>query len=133
MDEQIKLIVIDDQELYLNSIKDYIDICNYSGKIDVIYERSAQKGLEKIKDDSSSLVILDAHIKDMNSMDFLHLAKGRDVKIILVSDKPSSSIKISALDNGAIAYFPKMYEPEDLDNLFELIVKLGDKGQLPIN
>ncbi len=133
MDEQIKLVVIDDQDSYVKSIKDYIDICNYSGKIEVFYENSAKKALKKIKKDTPSLIILDAHVLDMNSMDFLHEIKSNDIKTILVSDIPSSSIKFSALDNGAIAYFPKMYEPEDLDPLFELIMKIGEKEQLPIN
>ena len=62
MNNCINLVVVDNQDNYANLIKDYIDICNYKGKIEVLYQDNVKNALKEVAKDPSSIVILDAYI-----------------------------------------------------------------------
>ena len=123
MNDCINLIVIDNQENYANIIKDYIDVCNYNGKIEVDYQNNVSNALKEISKFPNSIVILDAYIDDTNSIDFLNSLNDKNITTFLVSDNPSSEIKNTAINHGATGFLIKKYELEDLDPLFEMILK----------
>lgn len=130
MNDLINLIVIDNQENYFNTIKDYIEICNYNDKINAKFECKIKNALKEISTNPNIVVILDAYISGAKSLEFLDKMNGKNLSMILVSDNPSKEIEECAINHGALAFFPKKYEPEDLDPLFELIVKQADNDVL---
>ena len=132
MNDCINLIVIDNQENYANTIKDYIDVCNYKGKIEVIYQNKTSNVLKEISKDPNSIVILDAYIDDANSIDFLNSLSDKNITTFLVSDNPTNEIKNTAINHGASAFLIKKYEIEDLDPLFEMILK-HSKDEVVLN
>lgn len=123
MNNCINLVVVDNQDNYANLIKDYIDICNYKGKIEVSYQDNVKNALKEVAKDPSSIVILDAYIDDANSIDILNSLNNQNITTFLVSDNPSSEIKNAAINHGASEFLIKRYDVEDLDPLFEMILK----------
>lgn len=131
--ENINLIIIDNQQDYYNAICDYIDICNYKDKIAATFENEINVAKDDIKNTPNSIVILDAYLENENSLDFLDYINSKNITSVLVSDNTSSSLKNLALKKGAIAYLIKKYTLEDLDPLFELILKNAPKTDDYVN
>lgn len=121
--DNINLLIIDNQQDYFNAICDYIEICNYKDKISATFENEVNVAKDDIVKSSNSIVILDAYLENENSLELLEYINSKHLTSVLVSDNPSNDLKSLALKKGAIAYFNKKYTLEDLDPLFELILK----------
>lgn len=117
----IKLLVVDEQSGYCDLIREHAEICSHN--IDILCEcvNSGKEAIAKIASWKPSVILLDAHLKDVNSFEVLDSCREGRATVVVASDFCSREIMDSARDHGASGYVTKSESPEEIEALlFEL-------------
>lgn len=115
---RIKLLLIDDEEGYLNVLTKRIR----RRKIDAIPAKSGYEGVEKIIKDDFDVCVLDLKMADIYGLELLKMFRliAPQMPVIMLTGHGSHYAAQTALELGAFAYLNK---PCELDELIEIIQK----------
>lgn len=117
----IKLLVVDEQASYCDLIREHAEICSHH--VDIVCEcvNSGKDAIEKIASWKPSVILLDAHLNDVNSFEVLQSCREGRATVVVASDHCSREIMDSARSHGASGYVTKSENPEEIEALlFEL-------------
>ncbi len=104
------LIVEDDVEIAMLE-KDYLEINGY----EVEMAKDGNKALEKIKENSYDLILLDIMLPSRNGYDICREVRDLvDIPILMVTARTDSSDKIRGLGLGADDFITKPFDPAEL-------------------
>ncbi|NLF25227.1 MAG: hypothetical protein GX589_06160, partial [Deltaproteobacteria bacterium] len=118
------LLFVHDQEDYCNLFKEQVDLNSHLYKIDCQCTTSGHQALRMIREWRPSVVLLDAHIGDVNSFQVLDGCKGIEVAVIVTSDINSQEIEKSAEKHGACGYCHLLDDPESIEHMLKQIVNM---------
>ncbi len=111
--EQIKILLVDDEENVLRSLKRLF----FDEDYEIITAASGEEGLKLLEQEQPQIVISDYRMPSMSGVDFLREVYNRrpeTVRIVLSGYADTASI-ISAINEGQIYKFiPKPWDDEDL-------------------
>lgn len=117
----IKLLVVDEQAGYCDLIREHAEICSHQVEILCECVNSGREALERIANWRPSVILLDAHLHDMNCFDVLESCREGRATVVVSSDHCSKEIMDSARDHGASGYITKSESPDQIEALlFEL-------------
>jgi DNA-binding NarL/FixJ family response regulator len=122
----LRLLVVNDQREYCEHLKEQVDLNSHLYQIECQYTTSGKKALQMIKQWHPAVVLLDAHIGDINSFKVLQRCKGGAASIIVTSEFVSRDIEQSAMRNGATGYYATIDDPEGIEHLIEQIMTMAD-------
>lgn len=109
--EQISVLVADDDREIVESIAIFLKAENY----DVIKAYNGREALEKARENSVQLIILDIMMPEMDGIrTLLKLREEKNLPVILLSAKSEDSDKIFGLTAGADDYVTKPFNPSEL-------------------
>lgn len=109
--EQISVLVADDDREIVESIAIFLKAENY----DVIKAYNGREALEKARENSVQLIILDIMMPEMDGIrTLLKLREEKNLPVILLSAKSEDSDKIFGLTTGADDYVTKPFNPSEL-------------------
>ena len=109
--EQISVLVADDDREIVESIAIFLKAENY----DVIKAYNGREALEKARENSIQLIILDIMMPEMDGIrTLLKLREEKNLPVILLSAKSEDSDKIFGLTAGADDYVTKPFNPSEL-------------------
>lgn len=111
--EEIKVLIVDDEELVLRSLRRLLMDENYT----ILTATSGEEGLEILQREEPQIIISDYRMPDMNGVDFLRKAYLRipDSVRIIISGYADISAIIGAINEGRIYKFiPKPWNDEEL-------------------
>ncbi len=113
----VKLLVVDEQPGYCELIREHAEICSH--QIDIIceYVTSGREAIEKIAEWKPSVILLDAHLQDINSFEVLESCREGRATVVVASDHCSRAIMDSARERGASGYVTKSENPEEIEAL----------------
>ena len=117
--KEIRLLVIDEQRDYFQTIQDYAEMCSHEYSIECTFA-CEEDITDKLYSWHPSLVIVDAYVgKDAFSV----VKKCRDagVSVIVVSETLIPEVEISLKDLGANGYLSKSQDPDDMDFILAYI------------
>jgi len=122
-----RILVVDDDPNFRNLSVNWLR--NY----EVVAVESAREGLELFRSERFSLVMIDAHAKDMDSISFTAAAKEavKNIPVILLNSLGSPSwgdIEKLPQETRPDAMIGRSYHDFDLNRIGELIKK-GEKGE----
>lgn len=112
---EIKLIIVDDQTLFAESLKTVLE--TRSDKIKVIEMASNGKEAVKMAEiHSPDLILMDIRMPEMTGVDAAGIIKERSpqIKIIMLTTFDDEEYIYNALNNGADGYLLKNTPPEKL-------------------
>ena len=117
MSRQLNILVVDDQESMRDSCQQ--TLCRSGYQVDTAED--GEKGLERLKEKSYELVILDLKMPGLNGLEVLKKIKEDDPEIVVIVITGHATIEsaVDAMKNGAFDFIPKPFTPESL----RLIVK----------
>jgi DNA-binding NtrC family response regulator len=120
-----RILVVDDDEAVLRSIKDYLAMKGY----EVDTAKTGGEAIEKSKKGFFNLAILDIRLPDMDGTELLtkiHDTEPKMIKIMLTG-YPNSGNAIDSVNEGADAYLVK---PAQLEKVLKVIEKkLADQDK----
>lgn len=115
-----KILVIDDDEKYLNSLHDMLSL-----KYDVIKTTSAKDGINFCRESKFDLIIVDLYMDEMSGIVFSELVQDLfpPQKIIILSGTANVDDQLEVLDKDVVDYMDKSIAPEVFMKRIEKILK----------
>lgn len=117
-----KILLVEDEE----RIRKIINIIIRGEDIEIDEAEDGAQALEKIKNNTFDLVILDIMIPEIDGFGVLeeirNTEKTADLPVIIVSARTSDRDILEGLKGGANYYIPKPFEPQELISSLELIL-----------
>ncbi len=125
MKTKIKLAIVDDDLLFVQLLKNYID--NYKTTEVVLTNTNGNDFLKVINTISIDIVILDLRMEEGNGLDVLEDLKAKDInlKIIVLSGFYRRSFMGQMLKLGVNAFLPKETDQEELIKVIESVYNNG--------
>ena len=106
-----KILIVEDDNDLANLIKDYLRIEGYVG----IVADTGIKGLETVKSEEVSLIILDIMLPELDGITVCRkIREFSNIPIIMLSAKSGEMDKILSLGIGADDYMTKPFSPMEL-------------------
>ncbi len=116
MGSKIKLLIVDDEVAFLNSIARRLELRDF----DVTKATNGKEALEAAQNEKFDLALVDLKMPGINGQNLLEFLK-RDHKfleVIILTGHGSLESAVQCTKLGAYSYLPKPYE---LDRLIELL------------
>lgn len=127
MNTKIQLAIVDDDLLFVQLLKNYID--NYINTEVVLTASTGNKFLNGIREKQINIdvVILDLRMKDGSGLDVLEALKKEDkaIKTIVLSSFYRRSFMGQMLKLGVNAFLPKETDQEELIKVIETVYNKG--------
>jgi len=120
--EKLKIIIVDDEELILKSMKEYFDNKN---KYEIIVFKNPMDALEYIKKDKVHIALLDIQMPEINGIEMLREIKITDplVQVIMMTAYSSIDRTIMAFELGANDYLIKPFKSmKHVEEIIDLTV-----------
>lgn len=117
MDNRQKIMVVDDELGICENVEKILKKSNY----EVTHAVSAKEALEKMAEDSYSLLISDIVMPEMNGLELLKMVKNQWplTKAVMMTAYASTNTAVKAIRIGALDYIPKPFTPAELRETVE--------------
>jgi DNA-binding response OmpR family regulator len=118
MKEAAKIIIVDDERRICQNVEKILANSNY----ELVHAISADEALEKMAQESFSLLISDIVMPGMNGLELLKLVKKQWplTKAIMMTAYASTDTAAKAIRLGALDYLPKPFTPDELRTTVKL-------------
>lgn len=131
MESLPRIMVVDDEQGICQNVVKILSKNNY----DVSCALSAKEALDKMSEESFSLVISDLVMPEMNGLELLKKVKKDypEMKSLMMTAYASTDTAMKAIRLGALDYLPKPFTPDELRSTVSQALK-GDlaKVQTPV-
>ena len=113
MEKKLKVLVVDDEEQILKSIKLYFSFFN---NVEMELAASFNEAVDKINSLHPRITITDINLPDGNGIDLIKLARKNSAvnQIIIITGNSDLSRVMDALELGAIDYLKKPLDMQEL-------------------
>jgi len=117
--KKIKVLVIDDELVICNLLKDFLTDKGY----EVVFANTGQAGLDLLKTFDPEIMLLDIELPDMKGLEVLLRSRPikKDLKVLILTGHGTIETAIGAMQLGAYDHLSKPFE---LNALEEKIRKL---------
>lgn len=121
----MKILVVDDEELIRDVIKEYLETNNY-----IVEEASnGIEALEKLENNKYDLLILDIMMKELDGFSMLdRLDKSKMIPTIVLSARGEEYDKLHGFDLGIDDYLTKPFSPKELVARVKAILNRSSKN-----
>ena len=127
MNKSKNILLVDDEELIVNLLQDYLESLGYA----VVAANSAEEAIKILNNGSViDLLITDINLPGMTGIDLLKIARNtkKDVSVILITGMKTLNFAISAIQYGAQDYITK---PFDLENVRRVVERCFASSATP--
>ena len=123
----MKLLIVDDEKLIRDVIKEYAKIENF----ETLEADNGEEALDIINKQSIDLIILDIMMPKMDGFTFLKEVK-KDIPVIILSARSEEYDKLAGFDLNADDYLTKPFSPKELMARVKAVLKRykGTNGEL---
>ncbi len=123
----MKLLIVDDEKLIRDVIKEYARIENF----ETLEADNGEEALDIINKQSIDLIILDIMMPKMDGFTFLKEVK-KDIPVIILSARSEEYDKLAGFDLNADDYLTKPFSPKELMARVKAVLKRykGTNGEL---
>ncbi len=128
MDTPGKILVVDDEEVVLLSIRRVLKGSNY--ELDTV--QSPQLGLAMMESRTYDVVITDLMMPGMNGLEFLQKVReiDRDVRVILITGYATMKTALQSMRLGAFDFLAKPFTKEEFNNLVHRAMAVGKLSEV---
>ncbi len=125
MNNETRILIVDDDDTIRSTMKAILEDEGY----EVDLAASGKEGVQKAKDTSYNIALLDIRLPDMEGVELLKLMKPAvpRTRKIMVTGYPSTQNAIEALNKNADAYLIKPVDIEKLLNTIKEQLKLQEE------
>jgi DNA-binding NtrC family response regulator len=124
MKKRTKILVVDDEEIVRESLRDWLDGVGY--KVDIA--ESAEKALRIIKQKKIKIMVADLIMPGMNGIELMKKAREivPTISTVIITAHGTIQTAISAIREGAYDYVEKPFCPEKVELLIKNLVEHQD-------
>jgi two-component system sensor histidine kinase/response regulator len=112
MDSTPKILIIDDEEIVLDSCTHILASSGYQ----IITAQNGMKGLEIVEKENPDLVFVDLKMPGISGMEVLEKIRAYDATIVLIviTGFATVSSAVEAMKSGAYDFLPKPFTPDEM-------------------
>ena len=125
----VRLLVVDEQSDYFGELRQYAQMLDDRYNITCEFTDSSHTAQQILESWEPSVVLLDVHLSDMSNFDFLEDCQANAIPVVVTGHCPSREIERSVLSRGAIAYFPKSHDPDEMEEMMNMLAKVSSAGE----
>jgi two-component system response regulator HydG len=125
MDQQIRVLVIDDDEPHAQAVAESLERVGY----DCVVATTGREGLRLIEEQPFDIVLTDLLMDDVGGMEILGKAKRElpDAEVVILTGRNEAKAAVSAMQAGASTYLVK---PLDINELRAVADKVSHAQRL---
>lgn len=134
----IKILIIDDQQLFIDSLVYVIN--TLSEHVEINQANNIHKAIDQLTGcDSYDLVMLDLNMPGMDSLALLHHIEMNElfVPVVIISAEQDAERIQQAMELGALGFIPKSYNAEQMKSALRSVLEgniyLSDNLQLSLS
>ena len=121
--EETKILILDDSQLMIAILTDYL-ISDYN----IISATSRESALEKIKEESPDLIILDVILPNKSGIEVCEILKSDEktqiIPIIIITTPSQPKDKIEAIEAGANEFITKPMDQPELSTRVKSLLRI---------
>ncbi len=123
--EQIRVLVVDDQELHAQAVAESLERIGY----ECVVAPSGPEGAQKIENEDFDVVITDLKMESVDGLTLLRKAKLElpEAEVVLITGHGDIKTAVSAMQQGAATYLTK---PVDINELRKVVDKAAERHRL---
>ncbi len=124
MKEELDILIIDDEQVVIDSIKRICDINNY--KVD--FALDAESALLKINQKIFRIIISDIMMPGMDGFQFLNELRNKniDTPVVITSGYSTIENAVRSLYSGALDFIPKPFSFDEIVSVIKRCIKYGE-------
>jgi YesN/AraC family two-component response regulator len=124
MKEEFDILIIDDEQVVIDSIKRICDINNY--KID--FALDAESALLKINQKNFRIIISDIMMPGMDGFQFLNVLRNKniDTPVVITSGYSTIENAVRSLYSGALDFIPKPFTFDEIVSIIKRCIKYSE-------
>jgi len=128
MEAAQKIIVVDDEKSICSNVEKILQKNDY----EIVMAKSADDALQKMAEESFSLLISDIVMPGKNGLELLKLVKKQWplTKAVMMTAYASTETAVKAIRMGALDYIPKPFTPDELRSTVEKALE-GELEEAP--
>ena len=121
MKRKAKILVVDDEAIVRESLRDWLSDCGYQ----IFTAENGHQALEIIERERLSIVITDLVMPEMDGIELMKRAKDiiPNIEVIIITAYGSITTAIAAMKEGAYDYIEKPFCPERAELLVQKLVE----------
>jgi DNA-binding NtrC family response regulator len=121
MKKPVKILVVDDEPIVRESLRDWLSDSNH----DVLIADNGPRALELIEKERPGIALIDLVMPGMNGIDLLKKAKelSPEIEVIIITAYGSIPTAIDAVKQGAYDYIEKPFCPEKAELLIDKLLE----------
>ncbi len=125
MDQQIRVLVVDDDEPHAEAVAESLERVGY----ECVIATSGREGLRLIEEQNFDIVLTDLLMDDVGGMEILTKAKQElpDAEVVILTGRNEATAAVAAMQAGATNYLIK---PLDINELRALAEKVSQSQRL---
>lgn len=110
--EQINVLVVDDEQDVLQTLKSMLDELNFNPLI----AQNGDKAMDIIEKNNIDVVLSDIYMPETDGFDLLKNVRAFDKEIVflMITGKPTIETAVQSIREGAYDYITKPFDMEDL-------------------
>lgn len=122
MERTLKILVVDDEQIVLDSINKHLRKDNY----DVIGVLSVREGLEKIENEHIDIILTDLMMPHTDGLEFMKIVKERrpGLPVIMITGYATINTALQATQLGAFDYIAKPFSKAELKGVIKRAAEL---------
>jgi len=122
------ILIVDDDPMTRESLRQALEINGFA----VVEAEDAPATLDKLRDNSVNVVLLDIYLPGQSGLELLKEIKriNRDIKVVMITGYASLASAIEALDWAAFAYMEK---PIDMKKLMATLSRAIEQQQAELS
>ena len=122
----MKVLVVDDEDLIRNIIKEY---CNHEG-YDVVEATNGYEAIEKVEDEDVNIIILDLMMPKLDGFSaYEQIKKIKNIPTIILSARAEEKDKLLGFDMGVDDYITKPFSPRELIARIKAVLKRSEQKE----
>jgi two-component system response regulator AtoC len=120
MKREVKILVVDDEEIVRSSLHDWLCEDGYN----VEAAEDGFKALEKIKENHWDIVLVDLKMPKMDGLELMERIKEikPEIQIIIITAYATVHTAVEAMKKGAYDYLVKPFNPEEISLLIKRLI-----------
>lgn len=124
MKEEFDILIIDDEQVVIDSIKRICDINNY--KVD--FALDAETALLKINGNNFRIIISDIMMPGMDGFQFLNELRNKniDTPVVITSGYSTIENAVRSLCSGALDFIPKPFSFDEIVSVIKRCIKYSE-------
>jgi len=129
MEHTVKILVVDDEQVVLDSIKKHLKKDDYS----IQTALTAKQGLDLLDGDTFDIVLTDLMMPEMDGLEFMKEVKDRHphTPVIMITGYATINTALQATELGAFDYIAKPFTKSELRSVLQRASDLVLKADLP--